>query len=189
MVHARLEGLIGSGIPRDAPYFRNEPLARRERKAGEAARRPLVCLLEGLDRPVLRRNVRQLVRIGLGRLLGQHLGRDHQRRIGRARGSAPSPGALRRGAGRGRLGRVAMIPYARPGSPELGALVAAKAGTTPRCCWRTTTRRPRSRASRPRCSPPALEKIAKLLVLGRNLPKRHVTSAQIEESEAAFRLK
>lgn len=86
-----------------------------------------------------------------------------------------------------RVGRVAMIPYARPGAPELGPLVAAKA--CDHAAVLLQNHGPVASASSFEAAVFAAEELeatAKLLILTRDLPVRRLAKAQLDELAKVF---
>jgi ribulose-5-phosphate 4-epimerase/fuculose-1-phosphate aldolase len=89
-----------------------------------------------------------------------------------------------------RLGRVPMIPYTRPGSPEIAPLIAAQAPNHPGILL--ANHGPVVAGATLDAAVFAIEELeeaAKLLFITRGLKVRHLDGAAVAELEAAFRMR
>ena len=86
-----------------------------------------------------------------------------------------------------KIGRLPLIPYYRPGDPQLGEAIRGCAAGTARCCSPTTDRSCPGRRSTPPSTPiEELEETAKLFLLLRGTPTRPLDAGQIDELDAVF---
>ena len=89
-----------------------------------------------------------------------------------------------------RVGRVPLVPYLRPGSPDVAALVAARASDHPAMLLQNHG--PVVAAASLDAAVYAIEELeeaARLALLTRGMAVRTLDAAQIAELEAVFRLR